>query len=59
MSHHCGQTLTIDHMPLEFAVLQENRNEFYTADSLNTLSEAISDTCIVEFLQEVGFFDLT
>ena len=31
--HHCGQTLTIDHMLLECAVLQECRDEYYTVDS--------------------------
>ena len=35
--HHCGQTLSIDHMLLECAVLQESRDEYYTADSMNTL----------------------
>ena len=35
--HHCGQTLSIDHMFLECAVVQECRDEYYTADSLNTL----------------------
>ena len=53
--HHCGQTLTIDHMLLECAVLQECRDEYYTADALNTLFETIPETCIVEFLREVGF----
>ena len=56
--HHCGQTLTIDHMLLECAVLQECRDEYYTADSLITLFETIPETCIVEFLREVGFFYL-
>ena len=55
---HCGQTLTIDHMLLECAVLQECRDEYYAADSLNTLFETIPETCIVEFLREVGFFYL-
>ena len=35
--HHCGQTLTIDHMLLECAVLRESRDDYYTADSLNTV----------------------
>ena len=56
--HHCGQTLTIDHMLLECAVLQECRDEYYTVDSLNTLSETIPETCIVEILQEAGLFNL-
>ena len=37
--HHCGQTLTIDHMLPKCVVLQESRDEYYTADSLNTLFE--------------------
>ena len=56
--HHCGQTLTIDHMLLECALLQECRDEYYTVDSLNALFETIPETCIVEFLQEAGFFYL-
>ena len=55
---HCGQTLTIDHMLLECAALQEIRDEHYTADSLKTLFEKIPTTCIVEFLREAGFFYL-
>ena len=56
--HHCGQTLTIEHMLLECAVLQECRDEYYTVDSLNALFETIPETCIVEFLREAGFFYL-
>ena len=56
--HHCSQTLTIDHMLLECAVLQECRDEYYTVDSLNTLFQTIPETCIVEFLREAGFFYL-
>ena len=55
--HHCGQTLTIDHMLLECALLQECRDEYYTVDSLNALFETIPETCI-EFLREAGFFYL-
>ena len=51
--HHCGQALTIDHMLLECALLQECRD----VDS-NALFETISETCIVEFLREAGFFYL-
>ena len=53
--HHCGQTLTIEHMLLECAVLQECC-EYYTVDSFNALFKTIPETCIVEFLQEAGFF---
>ena len=56
--HHCGQTLTIAHMLLECAVLQECCDEYYTVDSLNALFETIPETCIVEFLREAGFFYL-
>ena len=56
--HHCGQTLTIDHMLLECALLQECRDEYYTVDSLNDLFETVPETCIVEFLREAGFFYL-
>ena len=58
MCHHCGQTLTIDYWLLECAVLRESCEEYYTADSLNTLFETIPETCIVEFLREGGFFYL-
>ena len=51
--HHCGQTMSIYHMLLECAVLQKCRD--YTAGSLNTLFETITETCIVEFLREAGF----
>ena len=53
-----GQTLTIDHMLLECALLQECRDEYYTVDSLNALFETIPETPIVEFLREAGFFYL-
>ena len=56
--HHCGQTLTIDLMLLECALLQEFRDEYFTVDSLNALFETIPETCIVEFLREAGFFYL-
>ena len=56
--HHCGQTLTIDHMLLECALLQECRDEYYTVDSLNALFEKIPETCIIELLREAGFFYL-
>ena len=48
--HHCRQTLIIDHILRECAVLQESREEYYTVDSLNTLFEKIPDTCTVEIL---------
>ena len=56
--HHCDLTLSIDHMLLECAVLQESCDEYYTADSLNTLFETTPETCIVEFLREAWFFYL-
>ena len=30
--HHCGQTLSIDHMLLEYAVVRECRDEYCTVD---------------------------
>ena len=45
------QTLTIDHMLLECALLQECRDEYYTVDTLNALFQTIPETCIVEFLR--------
>ena len=54
--HHCGQTLTIDHMLLECALFQECCDEYYTVDSLNALFETIPETCIIVFLREAGFF---
>ena len=56
--HHCGQTLTIDHILLECALLQECRDEYYTVDSLNALFETIPETYGVEFLREAGFLYL-
>ena len=55
---HCGQTLTIEHMLLECTVLQQIRDEYYTAESLRTLFGTITEACIVEFLREAGFFYL-
>ena len=44
--HHCGQILNIDHMLLEYAVLQENCDEYYTANTLNTLARlALWNSC--------------
>ena len=48
---HCGQTQTIKHMLLECAVLQQRRDEYYTADALKTLFETITEASIVEFLK--------
>ena len=56
--HHYGQTLSIYHMFLECAVVQECRDEYYTADSLNILFETIPETYTVEFLWEAWFFFL-
>ena len=56
--HQCGQTLTIDHMLLECALLQKCRDEYYTVDSFNALFETIPETCIEEFLREAGFLYL-
>ena len=56
--HHCGQTLTIDHMLLECAALQEMLDKYYTAESLEQLFYKIPETCIVGFLREAIFFYL-
>ena len=50
--------LTIDHVLQECAVLQESRDGYYTTDSLNTLFETVPETCIIEYMQEAGFFYL-
>ena len=55
---HCGQTLTVEHVLLECTVLQQIRDEYYTAESLRALFETIPEACIVEFLREAGFFYL-
>ena len=39
--------LTIDYILLECAVLKESRDEYYTADSWNTLFETIPETGIL------------
>ena len=49
--HHCGQTLTIDHMLLLCPVLQECREEYYSADTLSTLFKTNPETRILEFLR--------
>ena len=45
-------------MLLECTVLQQIRDEYYTAESLRTLFEMIPEVCMVEFLREAGFFYL-
>ena len=55
---HYGQTLNIEHMLLECTVLQQNRDEYHTVDSLGILFETIPEACIVKFLKEAGFFYL-
>ena len=55
---HCGRTLTIEHMLVECTVLQQIRDEYYTAESLRAHFEIIPEACIVEFLREAGFFYL-
>ena len=56
--HHCGQTLTIDHVLLECALLQECRDEYHAIDSLNALFETIPEACIVEFLAGILLSDM-
>ena len=43
-------------MLMECALLQEGRDEYYTADSLSTSFETIPETYIVEFLWEAWSF---
>ena len=50
--HHYEQTVSIDQMLLECAILQESRDEYYTVDALKTLFEAIPGPCILQFLSE-------
>ena len=45
-------------MLIECALLQESRDEYYTADSLSTLFGTTPETFIVEFLGEEGLFYL-
>ena len=49
-----------DHWPYAAVVciVTGGCDEYYTVDSLNTLSETNPETCIVEFLGEAGFFYL-
>ena len=44
---HCGQILTIEHILLECTVLQQNRDENYTVDSLRTLFETTPEAYII------------
>ena len=55
---HCGQTLTLEHMLPECTVLQQSRDEYYTADTLETLFETVPEACKIEFLREAEFFYL-
>ena len=55
---HCGQTPKIKHILLEYTVLQQSRDEYYTVDSLRTLFETIPEACTVEFLRKGGFYYL-
>ena len=50
--------LTIEHMFLERAMLQQSRDEWYTADSLGTLFETIPGDYIVDFVREAEFCSL-
>ena len=45
--HRCGQALTIDHILLECALLQECCDEYYTVDSLNALFETIPELSLI------------
>ena len=50
--HHYEQTLAIDQMLLQCAILQESRNKYYTVDALKTFFGTIPRPCILQFLSE-------
>ena len=56
--HHCGSTLSREHILLECGTVQELRGEFYEADSLTSLFECVRPLAIIEYLKEAGFFYL-
>ena len=56
--HHCGSTLSKEHILLECGTVQELRGEFYEADSLTSLFECVRPLAIIEYLKEAGFFYL-
>ena len=56
--HHCGSTLSREHILLEYGTVQELRGEFYEADSLTSLFECVRPLAIIEYLKEAGFFYL-
>ena len=56
--HHCGQVLTLEHMLLECATLQQTRDGHYWADNLKTLFQTVSEKQIVEYLRDAGFYYL-
>ena len=49
-----SQTLYVDHIRLECAVLQQSRDGHYTINSFRTLFETISDVWIVHFWKKPG-----
>ena len=49
--HHCCQTLIIDHMPQECAVLQETREEYYTDDSWYEWSDILYNSHLESYLE--------
>ena len=56
--HHCGSTLSREHILLECGTVQELRGEFYEADSLTSLFECVRPLAIIEYLKEAAFFYL-
>ena len=56
--HHCGSTLSREHILLECGTVQELRGEFYEADSLTSLFECVRPLTIIEYPKEAGFFYL-
>ena len=45
--HHCGSTLSREHILLECGTVQELRGEFYEADSLTSLFECVRPLAII------------
>ena len=56
--HHCGSTLSREHILLECGIVQELRGKFYEVDSLTSLFECVRPLAIIEYLKEAGFFYL-
>lgn len=56
--NHCGQILTIDHMLLECAALQQTRETYYQVETLKELFEGCYEDVIITYLKEAEFYHL-